>query len=203
MKRLPWFMLTLVLLLLAQTACTFSASVIPTPMDPTPTSPGATLPVATDIGSFITPEVEGCPATDSADAKLYRNDEDGYCLLYPQNFTLVPPRFIVLNPVMRGDKAGDAWVDILVEPANGRSAEQVANDAIAAAGEGFNLQMDQFVVDDTRAFVVDGLPGPDPLRNVYVVSNDRLYTFTFMPWGNSRELETLYDWTMKSLHFLP
>jgi hypothetical protein len=147
--------------------------------------------------------VEDCPLTETADAKLYQNDEDGYCLLYPQNFTLIPPRFIVLNPVMRGDKAGDAWVDIRVQPANGGTADQVANDAIAAVGEGFNIQMEQFDVDDTQAIVVDGLPGPDSLRNVYIVRNDRLYTFTFMPWGQSSELDILYDWVMKSLHFLP
>lgn len=198
MKRDRWLMLTLVLILLAQPACTDSASVLPTS-----TVPGPTLPAATDIGSFITPEVEGCPVTETADAKLYRNDEDGYCLLYPQSFTVVPPRFVVLNPVMRGDQAGDAWVDIRVEPANGRTADQVANDAIAAAGEGFNIQSQQLTVDDTPAIVVDGLPGPDSQRNVYVVSNDRLYILTFMPWGHRQELETLYDWTMKSLHFLP
>lgn len=197
-RKYQWLSLSLVILLLSQAACTFSAAVIPTP-----TSPEPTLPSPTDIVPSTTPEVEGCPLTETADAKLYQNDEDGYCLLYPQNFTLIPPRFIVLNPVMLGDETGEAWVDIRVEPANGRTADQVANDAIAAAGDGFDIQTDQFVVDDTRAIVVDGIPAQDSLREVYIVRNDRLYTFSFLPWGQSPELETLYDWVMKSLHFLP
>lgn len=203
MIRSYWKVFTLLLILLAQTACTFSIDVVPTPTRTEATLPAPTELVPSTTPEVITPEVAGCPLTETAEAKLYQNDEDGYCLLYPPNFTLIPPRFIVLNPVMRGDKAGDAWVDIRVEPASGRAADQVANDAIAAAGEGFNIQMEAFVVDDTQAIVVDGLPGPDSLRSVYVVNNDRLYTLTFMPWGQNPELDTLYDQVMASLHFLP
>jgi hypothetical protein len=189
---------TLILLLLAQTACTFSVDVVPTP-----TSPGATQPVASAIPSESA-DADGCPSSQTGDAVPYRNDEDGYCLLYPQNFTVIPPRFIVFNPTNApGDKLGDAVVDIRVEPANGRTADQVAADAIAAAGQGFNIQMDEVVVDDTQAFAVDGIPGQDPMRNVYIVSHDRLYMITFMPWGNNPELETAYEWITKTLHFLP
>lgn len=198
MFRIYWKTFILLLVLMAQTACTFSVDVVPTP-----TSPEATQPVSTPIPSAST-DVDGCPITETGDAKPYRNDEDGYCLLYPENFTVVPPRFLVFNPTNApGDVLGDAVVDIQVEPANGRTADQVAADAIAAVGQGFNIQMEQVVVDDTRAFVVNGLPGQDPMRNVYIVSQDRLYKITFMPWGNNPELEIAYDWVMKSLHFLP
>lgn len=198
MIRNYWKTLTLSLILLVQAACTFSVDVVPTP-----TTPAATQPAASAIPS-VSAELDGCPRTETGDAKLYRNDGDGYCFLYPSNFTVVPPRFIVFNPTNApGDTLGDAWVDISVEPANGRTADQAAADAIAAVGQGFDIQMEQIIVDDTSAWVVKGLPAQDPMRKVYVVSHDRLYTITFMPWGNNPELESAYDWIMKTLHFLP
>ena len=193
-----WKIFTLVLILLAQTACTFSVDVVATP-----TIPVATQPAATSIPTESV-DADGCPISQTGDAVAYRNDEDGYCLLYPENFTVIPPRFLVFNPTNApGDVLGDAVVDIRVEAANGRTADGAAADAIAVVGEGFNIQMDEVILDDARAFVVDGIPGQDPMRNVYVVSNDRLYAITFMPWGNNPELETAYDWVMKTLHFLP
>ncbi len=60
-----------------------------------------------------------------------------------------------------------------------------------------------------QAVVVDGLPGPDPSRRVFIASNDRLYTLTFMPWAPSNDssqptpLENLYTTIMDTIHFLP
>lgn len=198
MKRQVLLIFSLVAALLVQSACTFSVDVVPTPTNPEPTQPAAT---ATPAKST---DADGCPIAQTGDAVAYRNDENRYCLLYPANFTVMPPRFIVFNPTNApGDVLGDAVVDITVEPANGRTVDQVVVDATAAVGEGFNIQMAEVVVDGIRAFYVDGIPGQDPMRNVYVVSHDRLYRITFMPWGNNPELEIAYDWVMKTIHFLP
>jgi hypothetical protein len=53
------------------------------------------------------------------------------------------------------------------------------------------------------AVQVDGLPGPDPWRRVFVVHADRLYTLSFQPWGSGAALEELYTLVIESLHFLP
>jgi hypothetical protein len=81
-----WFILISIALAGAQMACTFST---------------ATVPAETRSG--------GCPA-ETTDIKLLKNEEDGYCLLYPADDTLLPPRFIVINPVnapgIRWERAG-------------------------------------------------------------------------------------------------
>jgi hypothetical protein len=58
-------------------------------------------------------------------------------------------------------------------------------------------------VDNAQAIVVDGLPGPDSLRRVFVVNNDRVYLFIFMSCGHNADLQSLYDSTIQTLHFLP
>ena len=199
MKKKFWLSTTLILIVLVQAACTFSVATIPAE---TPTS-AAPEPTAVTNPEESPTTVESCPA-ETAEAKLLRSDENGYCFLYPAAFTEMPPRFVVINPTNApGDQPGDAWLDIMVEPANGRTVDQVVDDAVTGAGPGFNIQQEQLVVDDVRAIVVDGLPGPDSLRRVFVVSNDRLYSFSFMPWGQNADLQSLYDWTIKTLHFLP
>ena len=154
------------------------------------------------------PPADGCP-TETADLKLLMNTEDGYCLLYPAEHTVLPPRFIVINPTnaLGGDKLGDALVGVTVEAAANRTAAQVADSRIAKWDGGFNITRSEILVDGMQAVVVDGLPGPDPLRNVFIVSSDRLYMFYFMPWAKSADestpIEKLYATVIATIHFLP
>ena len=188
MKQKLNLIFTFVFTVLPLVACTFSVDVAPTVM-PSPTAA---------VGG-----AELCPA-ETAQAKLLRNDAEGYCFLYPADFVVVPPRFVVINPITApGDQPGDAWVDVSVVAGNGRTAEEFVADEIAAAGVGFEIHQEQRTVDYTIATVVDGLPGPDSMRKVFVISYDRLYTFTFMPWGQNAELPALYESIMKTLRFLP
>jgi hypothetical protein len=148
-----------------------------------------------------------CPS-ETADLKLFMNTDDGYCLLYPAEDIPNPPYLIIINPNgMPGDVPGDAWVQISAEEASGRTAEQVANEQIAEAGDGFNITRDEILIDGKRAIVVDGLPGPDSWRKVFIVANDHLYTLFFLPWAPNAagfsQLEKLYSTVINSLHFLP
>src|SRR5215208_3025279 len=132
------------------------------------------------------PSTGACPS-ETADLKLFKNADDGYCLLYPAEDTSTPPYLIIINPNgMPGDVPGDAWVQISAEGASGRTVEQVADEQIAAAGAGFNITLDQIVMDGKQAVVVDGLPGPDSWRKVFIVANDHLYTLFFLPWRQIR-----------------
>src|SRR5215213_4649180 len=77
-----------------------------------------------------------CP-TPTADTRLLTNTEDGYCLLYPAEDSAEMPGFVVINPISAaGDMPGEAWVNIQVQDAAGRTAAQVAEEAITAAGAG-------------------------------------------------------------------
>ena len=182
MIKKQWLTLILLLTMLIQAACT---AAVATPTD----------------------SAEACPEA-TADLKLLTNTEDGYCLLYPADYSTNLPHFIVINPITApGDMPGDAWVFISMEPAAGRTAVQVADAAIEAVGPGFNITKSDILIDGAQAVVVDGLPGQDSNRMVFIVSNDKLYTLTFAPWypnaNDPTPLENLYTTVVQTLHFLP
>ncbi|HET9907496.1 MAG TPA: hypothetical protein VFQ23_12665, partial [Anaerolineales bacterium] len=186
--------------------------------------------IATETPASST-SMGACP-TETADLKLFMNADDGYCLLYPTVHTAIPPYMIVINPTglagdMPGDAfeeatqraiqeergfrprdmPGDAWVYINVEAASGRTATQVADGQIAEAGAGWNITRSEILIDGKQAIVVDGLPRPVPLRAVFIVANDRLYTLLFMRMSSNSEvfaqLEELYAVVIDTFHFLP
>ena len=153
------------------------------------------------------PSANACP-TPTPDTKLLTNTEDGYCLLYPAEASSDMPGWVVINPISGpGDVPGEAWVNIQVQDAAGRTVAQFADEVRTATGTGFNITLLEVQVDGGPAIVVDGLPGLDSNRIVMIVRNDRLYALTFMPWfPNAAEptpLENLYTTVMDTLHFLP
>ena len=196
--------LILIWTMLAQAACTARPA---TSTDSTTTITTSTPTAAITRTAAALEDV--CP-TPSTDTNLLTNAEAGYCLLYPAEYSTDVPNFIVINPVPGpGDVLGDAWVSIGTENAAGRTAAQAADAEIAFAGEGFNITRAELIVDGEPAIIVDGLPGPDAWRKVYVVHGERLYTLTFLPWQPTQgvsaptPLENLYTAITDSLHFLP
>ena len=148
-----------------------------------------------------------CP-TPTSETKLLTNAEDGYCLLYPAEYSTTAPHYIVINPVSgQGDMIGEAWLYIEITDAAGRTAAQIADEGIAALGEGFNITRFEVEVDGEQAVVVDGLPAQDSARYVFIVHNERFYNLIFMPWypnaAEPTQLENLYAMVMDTLHFLP
>jgi hypothetical protein len=152
------------------------------------------------------PSASACP-TATPETKLLTNAEDGYCLLYPAEAVSNMPGWVVINPISGpGDVPGEAWLNIHIADAAGKTAAQIVDEAIAALGEGFNITHFEVEVDDEQAVVVDGFPGLDSNRQAFIVRNERLYVLTFMPWfPNAAEptpLENLYTTVMDSFHFM-
>lgn len=189
MKNKYWLILALILTMLVLPACASSA---------TPIVPASTTPA------------DPCPS-ETAELKLLMNVEDGYCLLYPAEYSLQIPHFIIINPASGpGNIPGDVWVSIDMEAAADRTASRVADAEIETVGPGFNITKSDVLIDGKQAIVVDGLPGQDSNRKVYVVSNERLYTLMFAPWSPNTDdpgqltlLEDLYATIMDTLHFMP
>jgi len=180
-------------------ACASAATQAPATEAPATESP------ATEVPS----EASACP-TATAETKLLTNMENGYCLLYPaeavSNSNM--PGWVVINPVTGpGDVPGDAWVYVQVQDAAGKTAAQFVNEQVAALGEGFNISTSEVEVDGEQAVVVDGRPGQDSNRQVYIVHNGRLYNLVFAPWfpnpSEPTPLENLYTTVMDTFHFLP
>lgn len=199
MNKKLWLAAVVTLLLSALVSCGPAPTPIPTSVPPSTSTP---IPTAN-------PEANGC-LTPGPGQALLRKDAEGYCLLYPQEYsTDLLPNYIVINPVPGpGDIPGDAWVYLLVEPAAGRTAAQVVDkESESFVGPGFNITRSEQTVDGVQAVVVDGLPSTDSVRKVFMVHNDRLYNFWFMPWfpgeTGPTPIEDLYSMVMDSLRFIP
>src|SRR3990172_7453752 len=147
-----------------------------------------------------------CP-TPTAETRLYMNEEDGYCFLYPATAYATIPHFVVINPVPPGsvgDVIGDGWLSIEMRSANGLTAAEVADGEINTLPPGgFDIVRTGIEIDGVPAVVVDGLPGPDSWRRVFVVANDRVYTLIFLPWGHVEGLEEMYALAVRTLRFTP
>ena len=166
-------------------------------------SPTAT-PAPTSTESIAADE---CPAA-TAELALLKNTEAGYCLLYPAEYSTEMQNFVVINPISGpGDMPGEAWAFIQVESANGRTAAQVAEAAIAPLDAGFNITQTELLIDGVQGVVMDGLPGQDSNRMVFIVNNDQLYVLSFAPWypnpNDPTPLEYLYTTIVQTLQFLP
>ena len=162
------------------------------------------------VQAACAPSANACP-TVTSDTKLLTNTQDGYCLLYPAEHAADRPGWVVINPnPSLLDAPGEAWVNISVQDAAGRTIAQIADEMLTTADPAFNLTLVEIEVDGSPAIVVDGLPGIDSNRIVMMIRNDRLYSLTFMPWypssagtGQITPLEQLYETIIQSIHFLP
>ncbi len=141
--------------------------------------------------------------------KPFVNQFQGYSLYVPQNFeiSLVDASSVDLMAGMAGHAEEPAAAFIFVEPANGRTAGQVVEAAIAELGAGnFQITIDPVLrIEDTVAFVVNGLPGQDVNRQLFMVHNDQLYRIMFMPTNTNSpaypQVEDIYAMVVNTLHF--
>ena len=170
------------------------------------------------------PTTSACP-NPTPGTKLLTNAEVGYCLLSPAEYSTTEPQTvevdpavvqggtiwqqnIIINPISApGDIPGDAWLYIEVKDAAGKPAAQMVDEAVTSLGDGFNISTSEVEVNGEQAIVVDGLPGQDSNRQVFIVHNGRLYNLIFMPWfpnpAEPTPLENLYTMVMDTFHFLP
>ena len=84
--------------------------------------------------------------------------------------------------------------------------DAIVDAELTALGGGFNITRTELTIDGKPAILVDGLPAFDVARFVYIVNNDRLYRFDFLPWfpkDGTTPLEKLYQSVVDTLHFLP
>ncbi len=190
-------------------ACNFSSEDLPVPTS-TPASADA----------FIsTPQaIESAPAQASVNdtTKLSSSDSDrlGLCFSYPQGYTQLPNNDAVeiVAPDLPGaDMKGIFWLEI--SDSYGRTAEKIADEdmAYAVGQQGVppeNLGRWTVTLGGEQAVVLDGMPGQDPQRRVYVVHQQTLYVLAFMPTLSedkavSDQMEALYTAVTNSWAWSP
>lgn len=152
-----------------------------------------------------------CPTAGEGQV-LYSNAEDGFCVLLPEKYmvddTLTTETgaqtAVFVESIMN---TAEPKLFITVEPANGRTLEDVT----AARQEEFAdfevMFSFGYMLDGVPANQFDQLPGQDLNRQVLLVHNDQFYTLTFIPDDPEMaevyaEMQALYDLVMDSYSFL-
>jgi hypothetical protein len=93
------------------------------------------------------------PTSTNAATVTFSSERLGLCFSYPQGYTPLPESDTV---------------------------EIVADQDVALAGN-VNVQRWTTIIGGEQAVVLEGMPGQDPQRRVYVVHQQTLYVLAFMP----------------------
>jgi DNA-binding CsgD family transcriptional regulator len=125
-----------------------------------------------------------------------------YCFAVPQGFTQLinDLQVEVIGPHsgVGGLSAGLVWIDAI--DAQGRSALEVADEEVNVFGG--SPTRSTVMLGGEEALVLDGMPGQDPIRKVYLVHNGLLYTLNFSHDSSSDtakvQMETLFESVISS-----
>jgi hypothetical protein len=152
-----------------------------------------------------------CPEPTEG-TELLRNEEHGYCLLYPAGFSTEASTesqtTLFVGSLMDVEHPK---LFIEVTDAAGRTAQEAEEEAVAEVEEampGFEVERTfGLLLDGEPANMVDKMPGQDLSRQVFAVHDGRLYKLTFVPSDEAMgevytEMEALYELVMDSFNFL-
>lgn len=155
-------------------------------------SPSASTEVpaaAQDIDSqntSLTPPPDNATAT--VPAQVVINAPLDYCFAYPQGFTLLinGSQVEVMGPYsgLGGVVAGMVWIDVIDAP--GRTALEIADEEVNAV-VGLSPLRSTVRMGGEEALVLEGMPGQDAVRKIYIVHNELLYTLNFMPYQSDND----------------
>lgn len=110
---------------------------------------------------------------------LVRQDLD-YCFAFPAGSALLVngTQVEIIWPYDgSGPQPGMVW--IYLEDPQGRSAGEIAQAEVDAFGG--TPPQSTVTLGGEEALVLDGMPGQDPIRKVYIVHNGALFTLNFSP----------------------
>ena len=146
------------------------------------------------------------PATPT---QLLTNEIDGYRLLVPAGYQAVVYNNGMCLTQSEGWMMACHVANVLIEvsQAAGRSLSQVAEEAAAQGNPDIPVKRSDLEVSGVQAIRLDDIYTYDVLRKVVMVSEDRVYILTFLPWGEEVEdfarLEELYNTVIGSFDILP
>jgi hypothetical protein len=159
-------------------------------------------PPQTAVADVFTPTpqvLESTPVRTSVNdtAELFSSDQLDLCFSYPQGYTQIPYNDaveIAAPDIPGSDVKGLFWLEI--SDSYDRTAEKIADqDMTYAAG----LSVGRWTVPlgGEQAVVLDGMPGQELQRRVYVVHQKTLYVLAFWPTRSENkvagnQMEALY-----------
>jgi hypothetical protein len=145
--------------------------------------------------------------------QAYTDDALGFSVFVPKDHETLhanDTEVMILAPGEGHPSDDRAAAFIFVEPADGRTAEQVANaiakDNTAVMGPGWTGgDITELEIEGEPAYSVGGLTGQDINRRVYVVHNDQLYWMMFVPDNPQAaaylQMLDLYAMIINTFHF--
>lgn len=174
-------------------ACSFSFEVLSTP---------------TSAPTVVT--IEPSPTDVNVTVELSSSDSDrlGLCFSYPQGYTQLPYNDAVeiVAPGLPGtDTRALFWIEM--SDSYDRTAEVIADQDVTFTA-GVEVGRWTVTLGGEPAVVLDGMPGQDPQRRVYVVHEQTLYVLAFMPTLSenkavSDQMEALYNAVTSSWTWSP
>jgi hypothetical protein len=152
-----------------------------------------------------------CPSP-AADTQLLKDEEHGYCLLYPKDYRTEQPNpdeTVLFTGSLQNVEAGRAYIQ--VSDAGGRAASEIAGGIVAevkASLPDWGVRQSATKIGGETAIVLDNVPGQDISRQVVTVHNGRLYLLTFVPADPSQAdayqaMDKLYTTALESFRFTP
>jgi hypothetical protein len=145
--------------------------------------------------------------------QAYTDDALSFSVFLPKDYEVLHPsdsEVMFLAPGEGHPSDDRASATIFVEPANGRTAEQVATaiaeDNKSVMGPGYTGgEITVMEIDGEPAYSVGGLTGQDLNRRLYMVHNDQLYWMMFVPDTTLapayQQMEDVYAMIVNTFHF--
>lgn len=171
-------------------------------------SPSA--PTFTEVNPPTLQVIESTPTLSGASVPMvaYSSDRLGLCFSYPQGYTPLPESKTVeiVAPELPGtDLRGLFWLEM--SDAYDRSADVIADQELTYAN-GLDVGRWNVTLGGESAVVLDGMPGQDLQRRMYVVHQKTLYVLAFMPTRSQNEaaneqMEALYTAITNSWAWFP
>lgn len=146
--------------------------------------------------------------------QAYTDAALGYSVMLPKDYEISHPsdsEVLFLAPGQGHPSDERASAFIFSEPANGRTAEQVATeiaeDNKSVMGPGYTGgDITVLEIDGESAYSVSGLTGQDLNRRVFMIHNDLLYWMMFVPDNPQAaaylQMEDIYAMIINTFHFI-
>ena len=130
----------------------------------------------------------GCPHS-TTDTRLLRNEEYGYCFLYPNGYVRLDPLPYEVCLVPEGPSMACHSANLMIEvqDAADRTVGQIAEEMIAEHPRPEIVKRVNLIVDGEDGVLLDGLSAVAASRNVLIMHRGHLYDLTFIPWDESAD----------------
>ena len=205
MKQLILFLIFVI----ALSSCTSAAgnTQITNPSVPTPA-------VVESLNQTSSPAVEPTAEKTVNETEFFSSDQLGICFSYPQGYTQISADTVeIAAPFLpgAGDTSGFFWLE--TSDAYGRTAEKIADEEMTYAVDQQGVSLENLgrwtvTLGGEQAVVLDGMPGQELQRRVYIVREQTLYMLGFWPARSENkaagdQMEALYTAVTNSWTWSP